>query len=73
MVIAGMTPIQVLVAATRNGASFSGLADAGTLQTGKSADFIVLDANPLEDITNTRKISSVVLRGAEVDRSRLVE
>ena len=73
MVIAGMTPMQVLVAATRNGAELLRLADAGTLQTGKSADFIVLDANPVEDITNTRKISSVVLRGAEVDRSRMVE
>lgn len=73
MVIAGMTPMQVLVAATRNGAELLRLADAGTLQMGKSADFIVLDANPLEDITNTRKISSVVLRGAQVDRSRLVE
>ncbi len=73
MVAAGMTPMQVLVAATRNGAELLRLSDAGTLQAGKSADFIVLDANPLEDITNTRKISSVVLRGAEVDRSRMVE
>jgi imidazolonepropionase-like amidohydrolase len=46
--------------------------DAGTLQAGKSADFIVLDANPLENITNTRRISSVVLRGAAVDRSQPV-
>ena len=73
MVAAGMTPMQVLVAATRNGAELLRLADAGTLQAGKSADFIVLDANPVDDITNTRKISSVVLRGAEVDRSRMVE
>jgi len=72
MVIAGMTPMQVIVAATRNGAEFLRLADAGTLTAGKSADFIVLDANPLDDITNTRKISSVVLRGAVVDRSQPV-
>ncbi len=72
MVAAGMRPMQVIVAATRNGAEFLKLADTGTLQPGKSADFIVLDANPLDDITNTRKISSVVLRGAAVDRSQPV-
>jgi imidazolonepropionase-like amidohydrolase len=48
------------------------LNDAGTLQPGKSADFIVLDANPLDDIRNTRRISAVVLRGAAVDRSQPV-
>src|SRR5215831_4239941 len=67
MVAAGMTPAQVIVAATRNGAEFLHI-DAGTLQAGKSADFIVLDANPLDDITNTRRIAQVVLRGAAVDR-----
>ena len=70
MVTAGMTPMQVLVAATRNSAEFLRIADAGTLQAGKSADFIVLDANPLDDITNTRRIASVYLRGAAVDRSQ---
>jgi imidazolonepropionase-like amidohydrolase len=73
MVAAGMTPAQVIVAATRNGAEFLKLNDQGTLAAGKSADFIVLDANPLDDITNTRKISSVVLRGAAVDRSKPVQ
>ncbi len=73
MVIAGMTPMQVIVAATRNGAEFLRLADAGTLEAGKSADFIVLDANPLDDIANTRKISSVILRGAAVDRTRPIQ
>jgi imidazolonepropionase-like amidohydrolase len=73
MVAAGMTPAQVIVAATRNGAEFLRLNDQGTLAAGKSADFIVLDANPLDDITNTRKISSVVLRGAAVDRSKPVQ
>jgi imidazolonepropionase-like amidohydrolase len=68
MVLAGMTPMQVIVAATRNGAEFLRLADAGTLEAGKSADFIVLDANPLDDIANTRRISAVVLRGVAVDR-----
>ena len=44
--------------------------DTGTLEVGKNADFIVLDANPLDNITNTRKISQVILRGAAVDRSK---
>jgi imidazolonepropionase-like amidohydrolase len=73
MVVAGMTPMQVIVAATRNSAEFLRLADAGTLEAGKSADFIVLDANPLDDITNTRRISAVILRGAAVDRSQPVK
>ena len=72
MVVAGMTPMQVIVAATRNSAEFLRIADAGTLERGKSADFIVLDANPLDDIGNTRRISAVVLRGAAVDRSQPV-
>jgi imidazolonepropionase-like amidohydrolase len=72
MVLAGMTPMQVIVAATRNSAEFLRIADAGTLQAGKSADFIVLDANPLDDITNTRRISAVILRGAAVDRAQPV-
>jgi len=69
MVAAGMTPMQVIVAATRNGAQFLKMTDAGTIEPNKSADFLVLDANPLDDISNTRKISSVYLRGASVDRS----
>jgi len=73
MVMAGMTPMQVIVAATRNSAEFLRIADAGTLQAGKSADFIVLDANPLVDIANTRRISAVILRGAAVDRSQPVK
>jgi imidazolonepropionase-like amidohydrolase len=72
MVSAGMTPMQVIVAATRNSAELLRLTDAGTLQAGKSADFIVLDANPLDDITNTRRISAVILRGAAVDRTQPV-
>jgi imidazolonepropionase-like amidohydrolase len=68
MVASGMSPMQVIVASTRNSAEFLRMNDAGTLAANKSADFIVLDANPLDDITNTRRISAVILRGAAVDR-----
>jgi imidazolonepropionase-like amidohydrolase len=70
MVAAGMTPAQVIVASTKNAAEFLRMTDAGTLDPGKSADFLVLDANPLDDITNTRRISAVYLRGAAVDRTK---
>jgi imidazolonepropionase-like amidohydrolase len=72
MVLAGMTPMQVIVAATRNSAELLRLKDQGTLELGKSADFIVLDANPLDDIRNTRRISAVYLRGAAVERTQSV-
>ena len=68
MVAARMTPAEVIVAATRTFAELMGLEDMGTVAAGRSADFIVLDANPLNDITNTRRISAVHLRGVEVDR-----
>jgi imidazolonepropionase-like amidohydrolase len=71
MVAAGLTPAQVIVAATRNGADLLRLTDVGTVASGKSADFLVLDANPLDDITNTRRISAVYLRGGAVDRGAI--
>jgi imidazolonepropionase-like amidohydrolase len=69
MVSAGMTPAQVIVAATRNGARFLGITDAGTIESGMRADFIVLQGNPLDDITNTRRIEAVYLNGRAVDRA----
>jgi imidazolonepropionase-like amidohydrolase len=71
MVAAGLTPAQVIVAATSTTARILRLEDLGTLAAGKSADFIVLDANPLDDIRNTRRIAQVYLRGAPVNRERL--
>jgi imidazolonepropionase-like amidohydrolase len=68
MVAAGMTPMQVIVAATRNGAAFLRMTDTGTIAAGKNADLLVLDGNPVEDITNTRKIADVYLKGVKVDR-----
>ena len=73
MVASGMTPHEVIVAATGNSAAFMELDDAGTVEAGKSADFVVLDANPLDDIANTRAIESVYLRGAAIDRDALSE
>ena len=71
MVASGMTPAQVIVASTRNAADMLKLTDVGTVAARKSADFLVLDANPLDDITNTRRIASVYLRGTQVDRAAL--
>jgi imidazolonepropionase-like amidohydrolase len=71
MVAAGMTPAQAVIAATRTSADILRLEKHGTIARGKSADFVVLAANPLANVTNTRTISDVYLRGTHVDRSRL--
>jgi len=68
----GLTPAQAIVAATQRPAELMGLQDAGTLAAGKRAEFLVLDANPLEDIRNTRQISSVYLNGNKFDRDALL-
>ncbi len=71
MVAAGMTPADVIVAATRTSAEIMRLDQLGAIAAGKSADFIVLDANPLDDMSNTRRISRVYVRGTEVNRAQL--
>ena len=71
MVEAGMTPSQAIVAATSRAAQFVGLSDRGTLAPGKRADLLVLDANPLDDIRNTRRIAKLYLAGVEVDRAAI--
>ena len=67
---AGLTPMQALQTATRNPARFLRV-EAGTIEVGKRADVVLLDANPLEDIKHTRRINAVVLDGTLFDRSRL--
>jgi imidazolonepropionase-like amidohydrolase len=71
LVMAGIPSSNVLVAATKTAAAILGLDDLGMVAPGKSADFVVLDANPLDDITNTRRIAAVYLRGRAVDRAGL--
>jgi imidazolonepropionase-like amidohydrolase len=67
----GMTPAQAIAAGTKRPAEAFGLHDVGSIEPGKAADFIVLDANPLDDIRNMRKIDKVYLRGTELDRASL--
>ena len=71
MAEAGFTPAEVIVASTRESAKVLRLDDLGMVAAGKSADFIILDANPLDDIANMRRIAKVYIRGQEVDRAAL--
>jgi len=67
----GMTPADVIVASTSRPTEVLRINDTGVLAKGKRADFIVLNANPLENIRNTREIDSVYLFGARLDRQAL--
>jgi len=69
MVAAGFTPMEMILAATRESAKALRLDQLGMVAPGKSADFIVLDANPLDSIANVRKINAVYLRGQALDRA----
>jgi imidazolonepropionase-like amidohydrolase len=72
MVQAGLTNAQALATATRHPAEFSGLADSvGTLAVGKVADFVLLDANPLERIGNLRQVAGVAVGGRYRTRPQL--
>jgi len=74
LVEAGLSPHESLQAATSNAARFLGLSDdLGTIEEGKLADLVLLDADPLADIRNTRQIEAVMLDGRLWDRSQLDE
>jgi imidazolonepropionase-like amidohydrolase len=68
----GLTPSEAIVAATSRPAELMGLKDMGTLDAGKRASFLVLDANPLDNIRHTRQISNVYLDGAKFDREAVL-
>ncbi len=69
----GLTPMEAILAGTRNSAAALALDRMGSIAAGKNADFLVLDANPLDNISNTRKIDRVYLRGTEVPRAELAK
>jgi imidazolonepropionase-like amidohydrolase len=72
MVEKGMTPMEAIVSATRNiAAAYHKLDQFGTIEAGKLADVVILDADPLQDINNVRKISTVIKDGQVVDRGKL--
>src|SRR5229473_4112371 len=72
LVEAGMSPVEVITAATRNGAlALRKLDELGTIEAGKRADLLLLNANPLEDVRNFRKIDQVMLNGEWEDRNSL--
>ena len=68
----GFTPLQALQAATRNAAEAAGKLDqVGTIEKGKRASLVLLDADPLNDISNTRRIAAVIVRGHLLERRTL--
>ena len=69
---AGLTPMEALQAATRSAAEYLGILDSfGTVEKGKTADLVILDANPLDDITNTQKIAGVMMGGRYFPKASL--
>lgn len=71
LVASGLTPAQALQASVVNGPAFLKAADYGAVAAGKAADLLVLDRNPLDDITATRAIRAVVVKGQPLDRAAL--
>jgi len=73
LVEAGLTPMEALITATRHPAEMMGKEnDFGTIEPGKRADLLILEANPLENIRNTRTIDTVIAGGTIIDRSNLI-
>jgi len=72
LVQAGLTPAEALQTATRNPADFLGVSDSvGTIERGKFADLVLLEANPLENIENTQRINAVIINGRYIPKSEL--
>src|SRR5262249_39482771 len=71
LVLAGMTPMEALVSATKRGAEACRRTDVGTLEPGKLADLALVRSDPMQDIANMRKIDLVMKEGATADRERL--
>jgi hypothetical protein len=74
LVKAGLTPMEALQSATRNPAEYLNLQGSlGTVEKGKIADLVLLEANPLDDISNTKKIAAVVISGKLIPKTQLQE
>jgi imidazolonepropionase-like amidohydrolase len=71
LVEAGLSPLEALRTATVNPAQFFGMKDIGKIAPRMKADLVLLDANPLQDIGNTKKISAVILQGTLYTRKQL--
>jgi imidazolonepropionase-like amidohydrolase len=73
LVEAGFTPVQAIQIATQNGASFLGISDrAGTLEKGKQADFVVIDGDPGQNITDVRNVRTVYRLGIAYDTQKML-
>jgi imidazolonepropionase-like amidohydrolase len=73
MVQAGIPPDKVLVAATKTGAEYLNQPSLGTVEVGKVADVLIIDGDPLKDITNTYRVDSVIKAGYIIDRQKLLD
>ena len=71
LVAAGLTPLEAITVATRNAARLIGAGDWGTIEAGKAATLIVVDGRPDRNISDTRKVVEVMLRGRKIDRESL--
>lgn len=68
----GLSPMEALQTATRNPAIYLGLTDiVGTVEEGKKGDLVLLEANPLENISNTKRIAAVIVNGRLIPKASL--